>query len=210
MENIQYLTGKFLAPLGACRGFRFVNCGLGILLALLAVTSDMKAQCPTNIDPVSVTWTAVATPITTTFSCPLGTCTIAAHYCTRLVPNPPLTPIVEIYIDEMTITGSCACVSFNAALALAKQTIWNFIGSGFPACSSTDILTGTAYTSSCMDPIPTFGGIDYVPCDLGSSYCAQTCTLCYSGGVVTSTDCSFSTVGTPDCQGSPCFQVTCE
>ncbi len=180
-------------------------------LCLCFVTSGVRGQCPSNIDPTSVTWSG---PIndSASLSCS-GSCEVVVSFCYRSITDAPNPDILEIYIEGITLEGSsCDNCGFSAVMNEAKQIALNHFGGALPACSGTDRITGKLFLSSCYYLNANSLNKAYDPCGNGTSYCVETCQLCYSGGVVTATGCTFSTIGTPDCSGCPGggIQVSCQ
>lgn len=57
----------------------------------------------------------------------------------------------------------------------------------------------SAYRPNCWRPV-TYGR---QACGDGSSYCKETCEICYQSGQIIKSNCQFSTIGTPPCSDPP-------
>ncbi len=194
---------------------RFVSCGAGILLALLLVTSTMKAQnpdCPNDITPTNVGWNGPKTAHIFVV-CNGKTCTITSIYCDRTVTNGTGQSTYETYLYSVTkdpgLYGDCSCIDGEVMIEWGMKATFNAIGNGAPGCSTPDRILWNGYRAPCFQRK---AGGGFGPCESGTgSYCVETCQLCYSTtlppgtppGYVYSSDCSWQTIGTPACLNYP-------
>jgi len=177
MENTHCSLRKSLssASLDVCR-----VCA-GILLALVLVTSDMKAQCPTtcptDIEPLFdslYTWTHATIPVS--FD---GPCPGIAEYCYRALPNWPIRGQTTIQSVLTCLTfGDSGCLSGNSQdiLNAASQAVFDFVClieiPYLPAC--TDTLAwkvGEAYQPSCWAVVERDSVTRVAFCSDSGAYC---------------------------------------
>lgn len=104
--------GKTFASRYVRSGNRFISYGAGIILALLLVTTELQAQCPscpTDIPPFgtgSPAWTSASTSITT-----LSGCIITICYCFRDCPDVPTigSHTYQTVMTDVFIPSNLAC-----------------------------------------------------------------------------------------------------
>ena len=170
----------------------FIARAMGILLALVLVTSVVEAQCPTDIWPTSGTypWTG---PHFTTKN--VGGCLITVYYCSRLVPNGPGgTWTYQTYVYEIDDPNNCSG-SADQLFADAEFVMNQDLAGSAPSCNSYVSDSSQSFSSRCWK-WDTNGNL--VGCTSGE-YCVMTCHICETNGVVYSDDCVFTTQGTLTC-----------
>jgi len=208
MENVYCSLRKSLTSLDVCR-----VCA-GILLALMLVTSDMKAQCPTtcptDIAPLSDSlypWTHATVPVS--FG---GPCAGTAEYCYRVLnpwPVPGQTTIQSVLI--CLTFGDSGCIGGNAQdiINAASQAVFDYVMlieiPYLPACNDTLAWSvGEVYEPSCWAVVERDSVTRVAFCSDSGAYCVQRCDVCnYGGGQTREFDCIYVEIGTPSCSEAP-------
>ncbi len=214
---------------------RRVPFATGIFLALVLVTSSMKAQCPpcrNDIPPITgCNWIHVSG---LTFTGPNG-CNCSMDYCYRLLNNYPVqvdslgNPIINPYHPTQTIQSQVDtlitdCDSlFGAVIDSASENAFRDasyrLGLHVPCDTAHSLYYGEGYYSSCFKLVQNSPHA-FVSChDMSPAYCETRCSYCPFNGLLF--NCINIQVGTPACGGgtppsnfnlwplNTCFEVIC-
>jgi hypothetical protein len=170
------------------------------LLGFLSIVCANQglAQCPTAT-PV---WTHASLPLTVTVSCPSGPCYITVDYCYRYRPSWP-TPGTNTYetvaVGDVTLAGSCDCDELDMFEEL-RIGLLKTGGSYAPPCGpGYEKLVMWTRLPYCYKKI---SATVFRPCST-EDFCVKKCDACYSGGVVTLSNCTYITEGSPNCSAPP-------
>lgn len=178
----------------------FVSACVVWCTSILAAPSDMRADCPTDIPPL--VGDAGYAPWNTAYATFLvaGTtnCYALYHYCWRSVNGQ-----IQCWISDVEPSGTwgtgCNDLYWSDILNQARENVFQQQYSILEPCNQMNIII-TVYTSQCAQFRMT--GIPATPecflCD-GTAYCEEACQACDGLGVVITSNCSWTNVGTADC-----------
>ena len=197
---------------------RFVSRGVGILLALMLVSSTMRAQpCPTDIyptigNPNYVAWTNETPVNPRCFTIPNTNCSVCYYYCDRtVVVDGSTTYQVDIY--EVDYVDTC---NFSHELIIDFATDDSYKhGPVVGNCNQLTTMKCELYKACCWIQYSNSNALH--PCGDGTSHCLERCDICYWNGGIVKSNCSFSTIGTPSTSCSfitnppadTCFRIHC-
>jgi len=211
---------------------KFITCISGILLTLLLFTSVVEAQCPTNIVPDSVAWTAYTDGFGHDFlQYPISsTCTIDVYFCYRTVQVADSTfdstsmtmvyfqrTVNEDYIDTL-ITEDTACDAYSPQQVMDAASNLVLPTSTTSNPCNVEAPKQRLFRNNCWKLYAEPYGMKFLPCGNASSFCVTECYLCWNGTTVVKYNCvAYSQGPTPTCPDLPsiplpntCYHYGCD
>ena len=198
---------------------RLILCMAGILLALLPVHCEVKAQCPmsTNVLPPALS-TYICGGLAHTASTWAGphsivlyidNCPVTITWCDRELDCWPAygQNTIQSVIESISRPDSCSTINDKDIFdsIVNNSQFFNPTGPGIPPCGANYTpVKKQLYLPSCWELAQTDPRA-FTPCG-GSPpvFCVMSCDICADTvGHILKLDCVFATDGTPNCDPVP-------